>query len=115
MKYVQAIAIIKNGKTFVSQDGGNIERGVIDKSEIKATDEKNIDIDDPKLWAEWAEKNARDPDKGKYVASVTKTQFKWKTIFPKDMFKTAAAVGGLKMNLGDTAEAILGSCYYCKI
>lgn len=116
MKYVQAIATsIKNGKTFVFKDGGNIERGVIDKISIKATDEKNIDIDDPKLWAEWAEKNARDPDKGpKYVASVTIFNVNGKQFFSKDMFKTSAAVGGLKMNLGDTAEAILGSAITAK-
>ena len=37
MKYVQAIATsVKNGKTFVFKDGGNIERGVIDKISIKA-------------------------------------------------------------------------------
>ena len=116
MKYVQAIATsVKNGKTFVFKDGGNIERGVIDKISIKATDEKNIDIDDPKLWAEWAEKNARDPDKGpKYVASVTIFNINGKQFFSKDMFKTSAAVGGLKMNLGDTAEAILGSAITAK-
>ena len=30
------------------------------------------------------------------------------------MYKTAAAVGGLKINLGDTAEAILGSAITAK-
>ena len=117
LKYIQAIASsIENGKTFVFADGNEVERGVVEKILIKPTkgDEK-AEVKAPKVWAEWAEQTANDEEKGiSFVANSTVFLINGKELKANQMYKTAAAVGGLKINLGDTAEAILGSAITAK-
>lgn len=117
LKYIQAIASsIENGKTFVFADGQEIERGVVEKILIKPTKgDGKAEVKEPKVWAEWAEQTANDEEKGiSFVANSTLFVVNGKELKANQMYKTAAAVGGLKINLGDTAEAILGSAITAK-
>jgi hypothetical protein len=115
MKYVRAIAqSVASGKTFVFAGEDGPVRGVVEKIVLKMHGGE-IPIDDPLVWGEWAEKTYLKKDEGpNAVVNATRFVLDGEEYALNQMYKTAAAVGGLKINLGDTAEAILGSAITAK-
>ena len=112
-KYLFAIAkSIEEGKTFAFKTKQGPVRGVIEKI-VLSVGGKEIRSVEPAVWANWAEKTAK-TESVSAVQKFTRFYVDGEPYSASQMYKTDAAVGGLRMNLGDVAEAILGSAITAK-